>query len=294
MLTTYTLNIAGQTIFALGLNPADTPGQPVILLHGIGGSVGFWSSDQTQAFLKQGPCYALSLPGHYPAAFPPGFCQEQVTTEMISTVLANAVCELVGNRPVTLVGMSTGGFAALAMAAFRPEMVERVICVSGFCQGRWIGVLGGYQWLARRGRLGRMIFKLLYSSPRISPAAFNLAWRVYAADVKAMYTYPHFRACTDAGYANYQRLNLDSVIPYFAVMPDIDICDALKHIRAPVLVLAGDCDPIVPPAQAHLISRLIPQAELVMIPGGGHILFAERPLEYQAALSAWLSKFEPG
>lgn len=290
MPTDYTFNITGHKIYALSLNSPATPGQPVILLPGIGGSVRLWSRDQIPAFLEQGPCYALSLPGHYPAAFPPGFRPEQITAEMIADVLANAVVELVGQRAVTLVGMSTGGFAALAMAIHRPELAGRIISISGFCQGRWTGALGNYQWLARKGRIGRRLFKLLYSSPGISLTAFNLAWCVYAADVKALYAYPHFRACTDGCFADYKRLDLDSLINYFAVMPDIDISDALPQIRAPLLVLAGDRDPIVPPGQSRLISQRVPQAELVMIPGGGHLLFAERPVEYQRALSSWLHK----
>jgi pimeloyl-ACP methyl ester carboxylesterase len=73
-------------------------------------------------------------------------------------------------------------------------------------------------------------------------------------------------------------------------MPDIDICHLLPSIHVPTLVLAGDCDPIVPPDQARLISQLIPDSDLVMIQGGGHMLFAERPDEYQRALGDWLNK----
>ena len=50
------------------------------------------------------------------------------------------------------------------------------------------------------------------------------------------------------------------------------------------------CGPSGPGAWFRLISRLIPGSELVMIEGGGHILFAERPTEYQKALGDWLRK----
>lgn len=286
----YTFHVDGHELVAVALNAPDTPGHPVILLDGISGSMRFWSADQAALFLKQGPCYAFSLPGHYPAAFPSDFHKEQLTAEMIGRVLARAILELVDNQPVTLAGMSTGGFAALAIAVSTPEMARRIISISGFCQGRWTGMLGEYQRLVRSGAMGRVCFKLCYRLSQISPSMFHYLWRVHAADVEAMYAYPHFRACTDACYPDYRRLNLSSLADYFEAMPDIDVCDLLQSITVPTLVLAGDCDPAVPPDQARLISQLIPESELVMIEGGGHVLFAERSAEYQKALGDWLRK----
>ena len=290
MSETHTLHVDGHKLVAVGLNPPDTPGQPVILLHGILGSVRFWGQDQIPAFLEQGPCYALSLPGHYPAAFPPGLEKEQITADMMGRVLGGAISELVADQPVTLAGLSTGGFAALAIAVCRPELVRRIISISGFCQGRWTGVLGVYQWLARHGVVGRLFFKVSLSIGRIGPGVGYYMLRVYAADVDAMYAYPGFRAASDFAYPDYRRLDLSHLADYFEVMPDIDICSLLPSIKVPTLVLAGDCDPAVPPDQARLISQLIPGSELVMIPGGGHLLFAERPAEYQQALGDWLRR----
>jgi len=284
-----TLNIDGHQIVAKRLNPTTTLGTPIILLHGIGGSVDFWSDDQTQIFQEQGPCYAMSLPGHYPASFPSGFRKEQITAALITQLIAKAIHELVGDSPVTLVGMSTGGFTALALAAQAPHIVSRVISISGFHHGRWSGWLGFFQKLVRRGRIGQALFKSIYRRPSLKKASFNLQWFIYANDIKAMYAYPHFRSVTDLSYDHFMNLDLDNMIMYFTVMPNIDIKEWLPHISAPTLVLAGDGDPIIPPAQALLIKEMIPQAELEMIGGGGHMLFAERPLEYQHTLRCWLT-----
>ena len=274
----------------LCLNPVETPGQPLILVHGIGGSVHFWGEDQTQAFREQGPCYALSLPGHYPAAFPRGFREAQLTATFIAELTANAIRMLVGDHPVTLGGMSTGGFTALAVAAHAPELVSRVISISGFCQGRWTGALGLGQTLARLGRIGRSVFKYLYREPQLTLDKFSRKWSVYAGDDKAMRAYPHFGACTEAAYQDFMQLDLDDVLYYFAMMPGIDIRDWLPRIKAPTLVIAGDCDPIVPPAQARCIQQGVPHADLEIIKGGGHMLFAERPLEYHQVLRRWLER----
>jgi pimeloyl-ACP methyl ester carboxylesterase len=288
------IHVAGQRLCVQALR-TDTAGLPVILLHGIGGSVRFWHDDQVDLFATQGPCYALSLPGHYPAAFPVGFRRSQLTVDLIAHVLGKAIHKLVGDQPVTLVGFSTGGFAALAVAATTPQWVQRVVCISGFAQGRWTGALGVGQWLARQmpPELGYLLFGFYYTLgglSRLSRTVFYHAWRVYAADVQAAYAYPHFRTYTDVSHANFARLDLKSLVHYFAVMPHIDISAMLPLIQAPTLVIAGDQDPIVPPAQARLISEHVPNAELVMIAGGGHLLFAERPDEYRQALAAWLNR----
>ena len=282
--------INGHTIAALNLNPVDTPGQPVILLHGIGSSINFWGDDQTSTFLKQGPCYSVSLPGHYPAAFPHGFHKEQITAHMLAELLTESIQELVGNRPVTLAGMSTGGFLALAVAAFEPGIASHVVSISGFCQGKWTGALGLFQKLARGGWMGHVLFKLLYRRPGLSREQFSQQWSIYPNDVKAMYAYPYFRATMNATYDFFMQLDLNSLIDYFSVMPEIDIREWLPKIKAPALVIAGDRDPIVPPSQATLIKQGIPNAELKIIPGGGHVLFAEKPLEYHQALEEWFDK----
>lgn len=288
------IHVAGQRLCVQALR-VDTPGVPIVFLHGVGSSVRFWDNAEVDLFAAHGPCYALSLPGHYPAAFPPGFRREQLTADLIAQVLAGAISKLFGDQPVLLVGFSTGGFAALAIAAMAPEMVQRLVCISGFAQGHWTGALGRAQWLVQRNpaTLGELLFRFYYTAgglSRLSRTVFYHAWRVYVADVAAAYTNPHLRFCTDATHGNFSQLDLESLSHYFAVMPEIDISPLLPAIQAPTLVLAGDQDPIVPPEQAHLISGCVPNAELVMLPGAGHLLFAERPTEYQQALREWLER----
>lgn len=283
------LSVCGHQIGALSLNAPDTPGHPIILLHGVMSSMRYWTPDQTELFTGQGVCYALTLPGHYPAVFPPDFRLHQLTAEMMADVLIAAVRQLVSDRPVTLIGFSTGGFAALAMAACAPELASRVVSISGFAQGRWTGWLGAFQRWARAGRWGHLRYKLMNLIGRVSPRLFHSLWHIYAADVKAMYAYPPFRACADANYPDYCSLDLNNMLLYFAAMPDIDITGWLPRIKAPTLALAGDADPIVPPEQARLIAQHVPRGDLALIKGGGHILFAERAEEYRRVLRDWLS-----
>ena len=282
------LQVDGHILAALELSPGAV-GEPIVLLHGINLSPQFWLTDPV--FVEHGPCYALSLPGHYPAAFPPGFGAADLTAATIARVLAGAIRALVGERPVTLAGISTGGFAALAIAAHVPAVARRLVCVSGFAQGRWIGPLGVSQRLARLGPIGRALVKALFHYTGRSRTSYrDEIWPNYAVDKAALYSYPHFETLIDDLYPNYRQLDLNQLMHYYVAMPTIDIGPLLSHIAAPTLVLAGENDNTVPPAQARLIAEQVPDAQLVMLPGASHLLFAERPAEYGRAIDEWMQK----
>jgi pimeloyl-ACP methyl ester carboxylesterase len=105
-------------------------------------------------------------------------------------LLAEAIRQLVGDRPVTLVGHSTGGFAALGLAANRPDMARRVVSIAGFGHGRWTGALGFCQRAVRLGWPGVACFKAMFSLLRLHPELFRGAMRFYTADAHALYAYP--------------------------------------------------------------------------------------------------------
>jgi pimeloyl-ACP methyl ester carboxylesterase len=289
MLTTREMQIEGHKLVALSFN-SNTSGPPIILLHGITSSVKTWIDDELSLLAQHGPCYALSLPGHYPAAFPRGFGTESLTANTVARVLTGAVRSLAGGQPVVLIGHSTGGFAALAIAAHAPEIARCVVSISGFVQGRWNGLLGAYQRLIRRGLLGKSLFKLSYRLNRWPRAWFRATLRVYAADSRKLFACPHLDAVIDGSLPYYRHLDLNAMAQYFAAMPDIDIASWLPRITAPTLALTGDSDPIVPPAQSHLIAGQVPCADLEVIAGVGHVPMFEDYAEYRRVVAGWLQR----
>lgn len=53
------------------------------------------------------------------------------------------------------------------------------------------------------------------------------------------------------------------------------------------LIVWGERDRLVPLADAYEFRRLIPQAELVVFPGAGHVAMLEEPDRFNAALTAF-------
>jgi pimeloyl-ACP methyl ester carboxylesterase len=57
-----------------------------------------------------------------------------------------------------------------------------------------------------------------------------------------------------------------------AIAADGDRSALLRELHMPILILHGSDDPMVPPAHAHQLARLIPRARLELIEGWGHDL----------------------
>ncbi len=58
----------------------------------------------------------------------------------------------------------------------------------------------------------------------------------------------------------------------------------LYHLKTPTLVISGDQDRLVPVENSRRLSRIIPRARLVELPGAGHAFPFERPVETIRAL----------
>jgi pimeloyl-ACP methyl ester carboxylesterase len=64
----------------------------------------------------------------------------------------------------------------------------------------------------------------------------------------------------------------------------------IENIRVPTLVIAGDEDQVYPPALARDVARRIPGAELVMMPGAGHLPNLEQPERFNEILLDFLNR----
>jgi len=72
-----------------------------------------------------------------------------------------------------------------------------------------------------------------------------------------------------------------------AAMAEADLRDVLPGIAVPTLLVWGELDARSPLRVAREFARAIPHAELVVIPGAGHMSNLERPEEFNAAVRAF-------
>ena len=69
-----------------------------------------------------------------------------------------------------------------------------------------------------------------------------------------------------------------------------DSTELLARTGFPVLVVVGENDAVTPPAAARQMAATAPEAELVELPGVGHLSPAEDPAGFTDAVLGWLSR----
>ena len=96
-------------------------------------------------------------------------------------------------------------------------------------------------------------------------------------------------------YASMRQMCLDQGQDVFdahiaALLGRPEVESLLPQIACPTLVITGELDAWAPPAQHERIASLIPDSELVIVAGAGHMLPREAPAAVNAAIASWLER----
>jgi pimeloyl-ACP methyl ester carboxylesterase len=75
---------------------------------------------------------------------------------------------------------------------------------------------------------------------------------------------------------------------------EMDLRDALEHLRAPALVIVGDVDRLTPPASAMAMKHALPDATMVVFEGSGHCTMLERHEPFNRTVAAFLEEHLAG
>ncbi len=278
----------GHRVAVLSGNP-HAAGTPLVFLHGIAGSVHFWPALLPPSIRDHRRWYSIGLPGHYPGESSGAVDYDGNTSaEMFVEILAAVIRRLSPTQPVALIGYSTGGFAALNLAACAPELVASVISISGFSAGKWHGILGRLQSLASRGQVGRRACAILWKLITFNSAVFGRLLQFSAARQHKIA--PDAKSLLSAVARDAKQQRAIVLASLFASIRQFDICLRLGGIRVPVLIAGGNCDPIIRYQHTGELASAIRGAELVTFRGVGHLFFAECPELFQEVLEDWIDR----
>jgi pimeloyl-ACP methyl ester carboxylesterase len=161
-------------------------------------------------------------------------------------------------------GASGGGPHALACAALLPDRVIRAVCIA--CPAPWTDAFEWYEGMASPGGLraaakGREERARFAETEEFDESQFIAAdWAALSGAWASL-----GRDAGQAGSAGPDGLIDDDVA--FAKPWGFD----LATITAPVLLVQGGLDRVIPPSHADALLRAIPTAELWLRPRDGHV-----------------------
>jgi len=267
----------------------DADGIPLILIHGITSSPVYAMMTLRPPSLSENPWYALSLPGHVESTFPDNFQSSDLTPEYIGDMMADAVNQITKGKPAIIIGHSTGATTALLIASRAPELAHQVVSASGFVIGKWGSSLGLTQFLAGLGAIGKPFFNMAFlpnQFPVIDSLNANFHLNLWMKDSENYKKDPYNQDIAHITISENKKTQPSQMWHWFQQMPKTDITTLLKDIKAPVLAIAGDQDPVVPPEHARIIARET-EGTLQLLNGVGHLPMQEQREEYNRFVDQW-------
>jgi pimeloyl-ACP methyl ester carboxylesterase len=161
--------------------------------------------------------------------------------------------------PVTLVGYSFGAVVAIAVAARRPDLLDKLILVAGWAK------------TDQQQRLRSDIWFALHDSDHPALAPF-MALTAYSPAYLSARTPAELTAIVAGLAAGPDRT------AKMSVNRGIDVLDELQRIDADTLVVGCTDDQMVPRYHSHALFGGIPRARYAEIPAG-HAVVHERPAQ---------------
>ena len=244
-------------------------GPPLLLIAGLGGHSGLWSL-QLRALALQGRVIAFDNRGAGRTSAP--------DKPYSIAGMADDACQLLDCLDIekaSVAGYGMGGAIALELAAERADRVENLVLIGASARpgGRQSVVTEGWAD-ARRSSLSReQAFALtapwLYTSELLADAQR----REQAIESGANDPYP----AQDHAYARQAQ----AFLAY-------DATAKLSAIEQPALVLSGEEDILVDPADAAALAAALPNGTHQQLPGA-HAGLVEHPQAYAAAIVEFLT-----
>jgi 3-oxoadipate enol-lactonase len=225
----------------------------IVWVHGSGYTGGSFKA-QIRAFPDS---EALLLPGH-----PDG--EKLTLVEELASWLGRRVADG-GGGPAIVAGNSLGGAIALRFALDFPEQAAGLILI---------------------GTGARL---------RVSDALFSLIDDGWPGSIEtlvdnALSPNASMELRRDAE-AWHRSVGRDATRRDYAACNTFDVRDRLAEIKIPALILVGELDEMTPPKYSQYLAEHLPDSKLVIVPGAGHIVQAEKPAEVNAAIEEFLRRF---
>jgi pimeloyl-ACP methyl ester carboxylesterase len=212
-------------------------GEPVVLLTGAGGNAAAWFP-HVAALAADGPVYGIDMPGDANPSVP----RALMTPPASCAAWLDELLGQLSDRPAHLVGFSYGGWVAMNQAIRAPGRVASITLLDPAGLTKldarfwWWMSISGLATLTPMP-LRRRLARWLDSPAMLQPELMTLMW----AAIRGYRIEPKF--------------------------PGVLTDDELGAIAVPVLLINGARSAMLTPAEAQARGRLMPHAEIAIVPG---------------------------
>lgn len=244
-------------------------GPVIIFLHGIGGNRTNWYEQQT--VLSNRFCtMALDARGY-------GKSDDPIKTLKFSDFADDlyALLNYLDVKLAHLVGLSMGGMIALDFCGRYPQRVA-TLTLADSSQG-----LGTADEATRQDFLKRRLDPLEsgLTPADLAPKMIDILVGSKASEKVRQRLLDSLSVVRTGPYI--QALKATVTTDFRAILPNIDV---------PTLIIVGDEDKVLPPAESQVLADAIPGAVLVTIEHAGHLSNIESPDRFNAILGEFLDR----
>jgi len=243
-------------------------GPPLIMLHGAAASHVTWC-DNIGPFSRRYTVYAPDLPNHGDSETPQGPPHEVFA----SPAFLLAFMDALGIERASLIGNSGGGAIAARFATRYPERVDRLVLVDSGGLGRPVS------WFLRIASLplvGELLHLHTINSDRALTASIFHRPRPIDPEVARELRQARNSWSTRMAVVKGVRAG----IGLFGVKKEMLLLDQLEGLKAPLLIVWGEKDPVLPVSHALEASERLPDAVVHIMRDCGHWPHMENPEEF--------------
>ena len=258
-------------------------GTPVLLLHGIyaGASSYEWRST-VDTLARRHTVYALDLLGFGRSARP----NVRYTPALYQAFLADFMAKL-GHGPLAVVASSLSAAYVVALAARDPRHIAALALIGP----------AGVGQLRESSSTGQAATKLLLDAPIVGTAIYNALTSPVSVREFLQECYANDRLVTDELVEEYvqnarQPGAKHAVAAFVGGRLNVDIRNALRRVRHPLLLVWGDQARMNSVQNAHAFRVLKPEAEWALISEAGDLPHDEQPGQTNDVLLRFLDRLK--
>lgn len=245
-------------------------GEPLVLLHGMSNNAQSWKK-QMKELQEYYTVIAWDAPGYGQSSDPK---EEFRYFSQFADVLKGFI-EGLNYDSIYLLGHSMGAAIALDFAHLFPQMVKALI-ISDATRGS-----AALSKEENESRLQSRLTAIETMEPheiakrRVTALLAPQASEEVREDAEKIMSQIRLAGYRAVAYSLYH----------------VNQMDFLSSISKPTLVICGELDSVTPVSESRIFHENIPDSELVIIPGTGHLCYQEDPVSFNRHVMNFLKKY---